>query len=184
MRHYVVPFAYRTLFPKKFKTHLSHDIVILCPKCHVFCDQQRQLRMRDLEDQFRKQGEERKYQPYLTDSRLYHLSKVALALLRSRDKLPEEKINQYESLVREYLCLANDTKLTEEQIKNVVNIEYKKENPEYVSGPELVIAALDQDDEKIEEFVKGWRTHFLEIMRPKFLPKGWGINSSVICGAD
>lgn len=29
MRHYVVPYCYRTLLPEKYKTHMPHDIVIM-----------------------------------------------------------------------------------------------------------------------------------------------------------
>lgn len=33
MRHHIVPVTYRTLFPKRFKSHMSHDIVLLCGNC-------------------------------------------------------------------------------------------------------------------------------------------------------
>ena len=184
MRHYVVPFAYRTLFPKKFKSHLSHDVVILCPTCQVFCDQQRQLRMKEIEGRLRIPGEEFRAQPELRDSRLYHLRSCALALMKSRKKLPEEKIKNYEMLVKEYLNIPADTSLTNEQIQTVANVDYKTENPDYISGPELVINSLGDDEQKIIDFIKGWRRHFLDTMRPKHLPKGWGVDSNVMCGAD
>lgn len=31
----------------------------------------------------------------------------------------------------------------------------------------------------IEEFVRSWRRHFLELMSPKFLPPHWDVNSRV-----
>lgn len=201
MRHYVVPFAYRTLFPAKFKSHLSHDIVILCPSCQVFCDQQRQIRMKIMEEQYRNPEDSMSSRQYITDQRLYHLRSCALALLNWRHKLPQAKINNYETLVREYLNtnLTITTKgtgtdtdtdtdtekpLTDVQLQTVIDVEYKIKNEKYVSGPELVRNALGDDEEKIIAFVKGWRQHFLDVARPKFLPQGWGVDSNLICGED
>jgi hypothetical protein len=31
----------------------------------------------------------------------------------------------------------------------------------------------------LEEFVRGWRQHFLDIMQPKFLPAFWSVDSRV-----
>ncbi len=33
LRHNVVPYCYRSLFPLSMKSHLSHDIVLLCQEC-------------------------------------------------------------------------------------------------------------------------------------------------------
>ena len=194
MRHYVVPFAYRSLFPPKFKSHLSHDIVILCPDCHVFCDQQRQLRMKTIEEHYRfiyNNGMEDDItsKPFIIDQRLYHLRSCALALLRWKDKLPESKRTNYEILVGDYLKeMNNDIHIsipfTKEQLQLVIDVQYKKENNQFISGPELVLNAMADDEDKIVQFVKGWRQHFLDIARPQFLPKGWGLDSNLICGAD
>lgn len=34
LRHSVVPHCYRQHFPPSMKSHLSHDIVLMCPPCH------------------------------------------------------------------------------------------------------------------------------------------------------
>jgi hypothetical protein len=36
-----------------------------------------------------------------------------------------------------------------------------------------------QGQAAIEEFVRGWRLHFLETMRPRFLPPFWSVDSRV-----
>jgi hypothetical protein len=38
LRHSIVPHTYRRHFPLRFKSHLSHDIVLLCLKCHQVCE--------------------------------------------------------------------------------------------------------------------------------------------------
>lgn len=34
LRHSVVPHCYRQHFPPAMKSHLSHDIVLMCQACH------------------------------------------------------------------------------------------------------------------------------------------------------
>lgn len=186
MRHYVVPFAYRTLFPDRFKSHLSHDIVILCPECHVWCDQRRQKRMNAIEDELRGNAHNDGTRSlYIMDHKLHHLRSCALALLNWAEKLPDEKRLKYDEMVRDHLSLSDKTiPLAKDQLQEAIDVEYKVKNPNYVSGPQLVAEALGDDDEKITEFVRGWRRHFLETARPKHLPTGWSIDNSVVCGED
>lgn len=38
LRHSIVPHCYRQHFPEHMKSHLSHDIVLLCVGCHQVCN--------------------------------------------------------------------------------------------------------------------------------------------------
>lgn len=33
LRHNIVPHCYRSLFPEAYKSHLSHDVVLVCQAC-------------------------------------------------------------------------------------------------------------------------------------------------------
>ena len=52
LRHHVVPHCYRALFPVHMKSHLSHDIVLLCQQCHVQCNVHNHVRMVALGQQY------------------------------------------------------------------------------------------------------------------------------------
>jgi len=104
MRHYVVPYAYRTRLPKRYKTHLSHDVVILCPDCHLHCEHETHLRMNALEDA----RPEECYSASYVDRHLHRIRSAALALLRWKDKLPQDKVEEYDALVRSYLNISSD----------------------------------------------------------------------------
>ena len=41
-----------------------------------------------------------------------------------------------------------------------------------------VVSKLDTH-EKLEEFIKMWRTHFVETMKPQYMPVGWSIDFRV-----
>lgn len=184
MRFYVVPYAYRRLLPDKFKSHLSHDIVILCHECYVRCSQERQRRMNNLEEELRPPDSKPQSE---INSELCFLRKCALALLRSNNKLPETKRVEYEGKIKAHLGLMNpeDTGndvLTTAQLQSVVETNYRIENPEYIPGPVLVIRALGDSDETISEFVREWRRFFLDNFHPRFLPLGWSVDNPLISG--
>jgi len=203
MRHYIVPYAYRTLLPERFKSHLSHDIIILCPNCRLHVEQHRQRRMNEMEDACRKAyvqnsadylDEETFHLPFLVNHESYKVRSSALALLQWKSKLPKTKVKEYETIVRKFLREHQSTvkiegkcsafELTQSILKTVSALEYKIPNDQYIPGAELVIAALGKDDDAITEFICDWRRHFLAVAQPRFMPTGWSVNSPVVCGED
>ena len=66
-------------------------------------------------------------------------------------------------------------------------MEPRTPNPEYVGHGERVVAKITgsaDPDGELENFVKGWRAHFMTVLRPDFLPMGWDVNSRVTSGDD
>jgi len=110
MRHYIVPYAYRTLLPDQYKTHMSHDIVILCPECHVSCEKLSKAKMKSMENALRDDlskevGIENAFcSPVVDDAELHHVRSCAIALARWRCTMPEDKIESHEKVVRGYLA--------------------------------------------------------------------------------
>jgi hypothetical protein len=176
MRHYVVPYCYRTLLPEKYKTHMPHDIVIMCPECHLVCEQATQKRQKQMEAPLRKDPQTAL--SAIPNSELYHVRSCALALYRSADRLPPAKLQEYEALVRSHYKLGEDEDLTAELIQSASEIETHEPNPKYIPGPELVAETLTNDEE-IADFIRDWRDHFLVTMQPRYLPKGWSVDSPV-----
>jgi hypothetical protein len=209
MRHYVVPYCYRSLFPQHFKTHLPHDIVLVCASnnnCHVRAGRKYCKRMNRLHDELRQsQGlDPETAQPEIIDKRVHQVRSSATAMLKWRDKLPRDKISEYESLLCEFYGLsqsqqqdvpndANDDDddvplLTTAQLQAASELESRSPNPKYISGPTLVMESLKNNnsngtwnDEAIATFVREWRSFFFETMQPQFLPTGWSVESPVQC---
>lgn len=177
MRHYVVPYTCRTLFPKKYKLHMAHDVVILCPDCHLDCKKVSMKRMKYLESKCRIDPDTAI--SHFVDHRKYKVKSGALALLRSRDKLPTPIIEEYESLIRDNFNMAPDEELTKDRLEEAIEIETSQRNPKYITPSEIIVKSICRDETAIEAFVKGWRHHFVETMDPQYLPKGWNVDSSV-----
>lgn len=186
MRHYIVPYAYRSLLPPRYKSHLSHDVVVLCPACHLYCSQAYQLRMKELEEELR--HDPSTATPNVVDSHLYNVRSAALALLRWKAKLPDDKVEAYDKLIRQHLGITdnnNNDPLSDEQLQQAIDVPYRIPNPTYISGAELVANSLVEDDSdshrRIEVFVREWRSFFLDIAQPQYLPAGWNVEAPVAC---
>jgi len=182
MKHYVVPYAYRQLFPPKYKSHLSHDIVILCPTCHLHSEQQTQLRSKEIDEMHRSliaEEDDNTSQKFLIDKKLSRIRSAGLTLMNWKHKVPPERIAEYESMVRSHLGLQDNADLTTEQLQTAIDVQFKKLNPNYISGAELVVRSMMSDSNKIEEFIRSWRQHFLDTLHPRFLPTGWSVDSPV-----
>jgi hypothetical protein len=52
---------------------------------------------------------------------------------------------------------------------------FKEENRHLYDHGYHVVQKLDTE-EKIMEFVKLWRNHFIDTMQPKYMPNGWSID--------
>lgn len=119
------------------------------------------------------------------DKQLSRVRSAGLALLNWREKLPDDRIEEYSRLVRAHLGLSEIEELSNEYLQEAINVKYRIINPDYISGAELVVTdVLSQSgsrDVNLAEFVKGWRQFFLQTVQPRFLPHGWRVDAPVTC---
>jgi len=184
-KHYIVPYAYRSLLPDKYKSHMSHDVTVLCSKCRIYCEQKCQERMKEVEEHYRINPISKN--KYEHDQNLYQVRSSATALQKWSHKIPPSKLKEHEHIVKTYFqsIHAGDTDsnnndiLTPEQLDIATNVEHQIENPHYIPGPEGVVQAIIHDEGKIADFVRGWRRHFVDTIHPRYMPKWWNIDNPI-----
>jgi len=205
VRHYIIPYAYRALMPLKYKSHMSHDIVILCCYCNIHCEKARRQRIEEVEEVFKPpQG----YRPqFENDQRLYKVRSAAVALKKWAGRMPMEKVREHETMVMDYLqeregvLLVGDDgadhqlqqrqhsdnlddakQLSPTDLQEAIDVKYRVENPNFVSSHQVVVSAIvESGEEGVSDFVKGWRRHFLDTVQPQYMPFGWSVDNSVAC---
>lgn len=195
IRHYIVPYSYRTLLPDKYKSHMSHDIVILCPDCHLDCEKHSKGRMKAMERDLRMEmGEDAYVRPVIDDPILGHIRSCAIALVKWRETMPDEKVERYENVVREYLVsickkeeqrdalLSGKETLAKSQLQRACAVKYRVKNPNFIPGNEVVVQSL-KDPKSVEEFIIDWRKHFIATVNPQHMPTGWRVDNPVVCGS-
>jgi len=196
IRHYIVPYSYRTLLPERYRTHMSHDIVIMCPDCHLLCEKPKKERMTRMERDIRMKlgAGALDISPVIDDPHLHHIRSCAIALVKWKDKMPAEKVESHSKTVREHLAsvckwedqrealLNGKEELNKAQLQKACGVNYRVKNPNFVEGAELVVRSL-KDAKSTEEFIVGWRKHFVATVNPQHMPTGWRVDNPVVCGS-
>jgi hypothetical protein len=195
MRHYVVPYSYRRLLPTKFKSHLPHDIVLLCMNCHICADQAGLDHQTNVyERQYR--TDPQTANPVIPNRYRRHVKSCARALQKHHQQLPPDRISDCESVVEEFLKLhplkverKSFFKVDDEKERKITfssaqlqeltqNLETESPNPKYIPIAVLVVSTL-QSDQDVSNFIRSWRKLFLKSLKPRFLPVGWSVTSRV-----
>ncbi len=159
-KHHVVPYVFRSRFPNAYKESNHHDILATCIPCHDSYEHEAmKLKNKIMKDNgiefHRKMTNDEKYNVDIIKARnlleKIHNNEV------DGSKIPTDKLKKIQQLSE----------------KELINIEHQNTHwaDEYIKH-------LDTE-EKMFDFIKLWRTHFIETTKPKFLPKFWDINHPI-----
>lgn len=163
-KHHCIPRCFRIYFPMEYKSHRSHDVVLLCAVCHALYEPH----ARDLKVQLARQynicfGSKREE----TDLVARDAVKASCALLYHRSHIPEPRIRELVDRISAFL----GRPFTDVDLQNII-ATYGTSS--YYSLGRQVASRLSETE--IPKFEQMWREHFVQVMQPKFLPKHWSVN--------
>lgn len=170
-RKHVVPSEYRKYFPDLMTKNLSHDVLLLCVICHKksnMLDQQLRTKLAVLCDAPTGSGKNVKY---FLNSDVVRVKSAASALVLSGDKIPEVRKNELKKRIEDYFEVPE---LTEEILQEAFNLGPNILNESFVPHGLKVYQYFCINGGLIQ-FEKMWRQHFLDTMKPKFLPNMWSV---------
>lgn len=194
-RHHIVPYCYRTYFPEKYKSKNHHDVVLINHERHSEYEQEA-TKYKDViaeiygvktisefnieyTSKLREIGKPNAillntlHSLFKTHNKISRQTKLKkLKQISDSTGIPLETVLEYNyiQLYKFYLLLR------EEHVKE--QYEFKQTNRINYDHGYHVVQKLDTE-EKIENFVKLWRRHFLDTMNPEFMPTGWSIDFRV-----
>jgi hypothetical protein len=160
-KHHVVPYVFRSRFPVQYKESNHHDILVTCVDCHENYEHQANI----------------------------FKAKLAkdLGLTMNLGMTPEQRHNKKVRSAQKALANVESGKLKDangvslipeeklEQLRQTANMELFPEEIEYgaVWADKIVENVLAEN--RLFEFVKMWRQHFLDNCNPQFLPNHWSV---------
>ena len=172
MRHHILPSSLRTLLPKKYKSHLSHDVVLVCPDCFQTVQSLTAKRQTLLE---KKSSNNEKQ--YVVNYPLKKIITSSTALLKYSTNLPPPIKSLHLSTVSAYLSKPSP-QITDDDLLHLSNLPSKIPNPSYVS-PSLSLIQSLKTPESLELFVREWRKFFIDTFKPRNMPGGWKVENRV-----
>jgi hypothetical protein len=191
-RHHIVPYCYRKYLPFKYKSKNHHDVVLMNHDIHAEYEVEAIKFKDELAYKYGVRTISDYNKAYSLAIREFNKEKGIIlgkinTILKGYKKIPKSLIND------NLIYLANEFDISESFMLNINFIQLmklylllqKKYNSEYEQFKERhgkyydhgwhLIQKLD-NDEKVEEFIKLWRRHFIDTMQPKYMPNGWSIN--------
>lgn len=191
-RHHIVPYCYRSHFPHIYKSKNHHDVVLINHEVHEDYEVEA-TKYKDIIAQM--YGVKTIEQLNLDYTRaLYEFSKEKMILLSKFHTI----FNGYGDIPDDIKmdCLKHIAENTNIDLKIIMGYnylqlykifkylkdlfsdeiyEFKKTNRIHYDHGFLVVQQLNTE-EKIVEFVKLWRLHFIKTMNPQFMPIGWSVD--------
>lgn len=172
IRKNVVPHEYRKFFPSVMKDKTSHDVLLLCIKCHRLsnmCD----VKMRQMLKEKCNAPLDVKLSPEdeIAMRKLVSNQRTARALFTQK-KIPNKRRDELKDALKQSYP---DQEISEEFLENLMTIELPKPDSHAPSHGELVVKSY-RETEGLVKLETLWREHFLNIMQPKFMPILWDVN--------
>ncbi|MCK9416731.1 hypothetical protein M0Q97_08760 [Candidatus Dojkabacteria bacterium] len=191
-RHHIVPYCYRTHFPEEFKSKNHHDVVLINYELHNVYEQFANNYKNIIANMYGVKTINEFNTKYTTI--LHKLGKNNLMILNTINTILKNYNNVSKiELLQKLQFISNETEIPFNFIKNLTLIQlyklyiliknkydseieaFKINNRFLYDHGYHVVKKLDTE-EKILEFVKLWRIHFIETMKPEHMPKGWSID--------
>ncbi|XP_046394204.1 exonuclease 3'-5' domain-containing protein 2 isoform X2 [Ischnura elegans] len=178
LRKHIVPHEYRKYFPVWMKSRQSHDVLLLCINCHIQSNRiDLKLRQKLAKD----------CQAPLTVAKAIEVKdapmirrvlSAARALSRKPEAIPLKRRQELEEIVVNYFSQEGEShprEVTPELLSAALEMTFSVVNECYTPhGLKVVEHFRNQGEENgIRELEILWRKHFVDEMRPRFLPAMW-----------
>lgn len=167
-RHHIVPFFYRKFMPLEVKESSPIDIVPLCCEHHADYE----LKADELKCELSKKYNapiHNKMSPH--KKMIKEVRSIAYLKLNSWDFVPLDKQKTLNEVLFRYFKREDYSR---EDLVKVTKLVYKGINPEQEHA-QIVMSQI----EDLQSFVEMWRTHFMECVKPKFMPEGWDLKRNI-----
>jgi len=191
-RHHIVPYCYRTYFNDEYKSKNHHDVVLINHEEHEKYEREANKFKNEIAGIFGVKTIGELNQEYTLllreESKKYSIILSALkSIFKSHNRMSNEIkleklkfVSEQTEIPFELMCSYDYIRLfklylliKQHQKKEISG--FKKRTKKHYEHGYLVIQKLDTE-EKIEQFVKLWRNHFLETTNPQHMPDGWSVN--------
>lgn len=186
-RHHVVPYHYRKFMPIDYKSRNHHDVVLICRKHHEEYEMIAKSYKTYIARKYEVGTIEELNNAYISTvverlRRKFKISKLLRTIVYGFNTLPTSKVDVVATELSSMLKFNVLDKTFDELdlILKKVNASIAKEKLEVINVDDYYHgkAVINQfkTHEDFEIFIKGWRKHFIETMKPEFMPVGWSID--------
>jgi cation-transporting P-type ATPase D len=199
MRFHIIPVLYRQYLPNSLKSHRSHDVVLLCIRCHERASKLYDLEKKNLGEKYNiplhqmsdTQKDQKDFKKHMNYIR---------SLYNHFEEMPEDKRDELKEFIFNFLDDNNSNPNFEKYFEEVfkkgeLNLpldlnDITKDMLQKMKGFKMKIFVTgDKKNEHgklvvnqitdISDFIKDWRRFFMDALKPQFLPYEWNIEHEI-----
>lgn len=171
LRKHIVPHEYRKFFPEVMKSKTSHDVLLLCLRCHQNSNISDIKIRRELEATCTAPLSGPVTAESIDEGRkIQREQRLARALCKEKN-IPESRRDEMMALLR---AAYPGQEINETFLKKMV--ETKRDNVHDGPSHGQLVVEKYKDLGGLIELEMLWRQHFLDSMKPQFMPTLWDIN--------
>ena len=178
IRWSVVPHSFRRLLPEEMRSRDSHDIVLLCRRCHQKVERPYAERRSEL---FAARGIREDTARVVDAPELARVKSAARLLGGSaavRARVPARRLAELEAAVAAHFGV-DAAALTPERVAEAAALDTKVVREGYVAPEAQLVARLREagggGDGALRELTVGYRRLFVDALAPSHLPAGWSV---------
>ncbi|VVC27069.1 Ribonuclease H-like domain,3'-5' exonuclease domain [Cinara cedri] len=174
----IIPKEFVRYMPTSAKSHITHDTLLLCYWCHIKSNTFDFAIRKQLFDKCQiKELNPNKYQKIPVYTKIMRSKSLAKTLLKSQNKLPDEVYNKLKLEIAEIYNIRPDRVFDSylEILLTIKNLKYTANDKQQNNAAEKVVKHFLELD-AINELKAIWRQHFLDTMKPKYLPQFWSVS--------
>ena len=175
-RHHIIPYCYRRYMQDGLKEHSSYDVVMLCRHHHDLYETHAMEFKAQLAEKY---GFVDKT-PQNIDVPLVRAMKAARTIAAHGNKIPVERLNSLKAEICDYLQIPHG-EVPIEQLSLLAEKPRKatlEVLEEVYPFPKSVIGKIIEKNE-LKNFIVTWRQHFLDHVKPEFMPSYWDLNKDI-----
>jgi hypothetical protein len=160
-KHHIVPYQYRKHFPEVFKSHNHFDVLPVCITHHEEYEREADLFNNMLAAEAGIVSKSNQKLPEVVKAE--KMNAIIMTLESKWDVIPAQRRDKLLREIGEHFGVVDIDRASISSFKqNLVNTPF--------FSPAAVIVDKQTD---IKKFIVRWRKHFVDNMKPQYLPKGW-----------
>lgn len=176
IRKNVVPHEYRRHFPEYLKKHSSHDVILLCLRCHQLSSAYDNIVRFDLAEKYDAPITNKSNAKLIEDPMRVRVRSSARALIKHQktQNIPEWRLQELTAILQNFFEVEE---IDDDLLQEAVTMDTKVSNESFAGSHGLkVVEGVKGEEDGLHEFERMWRKNFLDNMNPQFLPALWSVD--------
>lgn len=176
LRKNVVPHEYRKYFPAVMKDHQSHDVLLMCVRCHQVSNLHDSRLRQQLADECGAPISSSSSSKVWENSDMKRVRSAGRAIQanRKRQSIPSERLQELTAVLKTHFCTDD---VIDEMVDEAADIDCLEVNGEYIPHSRAVVQHhMTTEGLSLIQLEYRWRKHFIDNMKPRFLPDLWSVD--------